>query len=233
MKTVSDGTRRYILGWLSTRSREHDAGHRQWGGDLVVHELVRRNDGSLGVAPVDAVVGRFASVSATGSSRFGDWITDGDGWRFSGDGLGFLSLGQMTDACLIDVTLDVSTHAEELAVVLRADPGLEHGYYLRLEPRTGRIVFDRRPHHIFTPFDADADRLYVEAPDHEIERPLPATDGQVHVRVIVDGSAIMAYVNDVALSTRGYDLVAGEWGIVAANGESRVTAASCGRLRGS
>jgi hypothetical protein len=38
-------------------------------------------------------------------------------------------------------------------------------------------------------------------------------------------------VNDVALSTRGYDLGSGVWGVMAAGGSARFQAPSLGRLR--
>jgi beta-fructofuranosidase len=229
MKTVSDGRRRFVLGWLSTRSGDRDAGHRQWGGDLVVHEIARRQDGTLGVLPVEEILHQFRVEPVAATPRLGQWSADGAGWRFDGSSAGFLSFGEMDDACLLDVTLDI-TEASELAVVLRADAGLEHGYYLRLEPDRERVVFDRRPHHIFTPFEPESDRAYVKAPDFEIQRPFRVADGAVRVRVIVDGSAVIAYVNDVALSTRAYDLPSGEWGVVVAEGAAHVRTASIGRL---
>ena len=71
---------------------------------------------------------------------------------------------------------------------------------------------------------------YVDAPDHEIQRPLRAVDGVARVRVVVDGSAILAYVEDVALSTRGYDLRGGVWGLLAAGGAARFSELTLGRV---
>jgi beta-fructofuranosidase len=231
MKTASDGERRYLMGWLATRSDDRDDGHRQWGGDLLVHELVRRTDGELGVAPVGSLLDAFERAPAHATPVYGDWDVDGSGMTFDGPGLGWLTLGVMDEACLLDVTVDLGITAEEVAVVLRADAGLEAGYCLRLEPRRRRFVFDRRPHRISIPFDEASDRAYVDAPDHEIERPLRSDDGLAHVRVVVDGSAIVAYVNDVALSTRGYDLAGRVWGVVAAGGRARFSRPLMGRLR--
>jgi beta-fructofuranosidase len=234
MKSASDGQRRYLMGWLATRSGERDAGHRQWGGDLLVHELFRRPDGELGVGPVDALIEAFETTPATLSPVYGSWDVAGagDAVTASGEGLAWASLGRMDETCLLDATVDLDFDAEEVAVVLRADPGLEAGYYLRLEPDRDRFVFDRRPHHISIPFEETTDRAYVDAPDHEIERPLRPVDGQARVRIVADGSAIVAYVNDVALSTRGYDLSGGVWGLVVAGGSARFSGARVGRLRG-
>ena len=231
MKSASDGERRYLMGWLATRAADSDAGHRQWGGDLLVHELVRRPDGELGVGPVDALIAAFDMAPADISPGYGDWRGDARGVTATGEGLAWATLGTMDETCLLDVTVDLDFDAEEVAVVLRADEGLEAGYYLRLEPKRDRFVFDRRPHRISIPFDEASDRAYVDTPDHEIERPLRPVDGRARIRVIADGSAIVAYVNDVALSTRGYDLNGGSWGVVVAGGSARFSEARMGRLR--
>ncbi len=232
MRSATDGKRRYLMGWLATRSGDRDAGHRQWGGDLLVHELFRRPDGDLGVGPVDALIDAFEMAEVTVSPVHGDWVVDGDSVLATSEGLAWATLGSMDETCMLDVTVDLDTDAEELAVVLRADHGLEAGYYLRLEPRHNRFVFDRRPHHISIPFDETTDRAYVEAPDHEIERPLRSDDGKARVRILADGDAIVAYVNDVALSTRGYDLTGGLWGLVVAGGATRFSDIGRGRLEG-
>jgi beta-fructofuranosidase len=231
MKTVSDGTRRYLLGWLATRAGERDSGHRQWGGDLLVHEVMTRSDGTLGVKPLQALLDRFTSQPALPMARIGGWEIGADTATFDGEGVGWLSFGPMAATCLVEVTLDLRHDAEELAVVLRAEAGLEYGYHLRLESKRGRVVFDRRPHAIRIPFDPGSDRGYVDAADHEIERPLRSDDGLARVRIVADGAALIVYVNDVALSTRGYDLTAGEWGVLAVGGRAVVRAPRAGVRR--
>mgnify|MGYP001143180048 CR=1 FL=1 len=44
--TSGDDGRRYMFGWLPTREGETDSGKWQWGGELVVHEVVQRADGT-------------------------------------------------------------------------------------------------------------------------------------------------------------------------------------------
>jgi beta-fructofuranosidase len=220
IKTVSDGRRRYAIGWLATRSGEEDSGHRQWGGDLVAHELVRRSDGTLGVHPIPGLMDRFQLQPASPQARGGSWQISDSEAQFDGAGFGWCSLGEVGDTTLFDVTVDLKCSAEEVGVALRAAPDFGAAYLLRLEPEHGRVVFDRRPHRVDVPFEAESDRSYVSAVDHEIERPLRPEADSVRIRVMIDGSAIIAYVNDVALTTRGYDLNGGELGIYAANGQA-------------
>jgi beta-fructofuranosidase len=220
MNTATDGTRRYAIGWLATRAGDQDSGHRQWGGDLIVHELARREDGTLGTHPVADAAGQFPVTAADPQPRAGQWQLNGQKARFDGSGFGWCSLGHVGENGYLDVTVDLAEPAEETGIAIRATSDFGAAYLLRLEPRQGRVVFDRRPHRIDVPFDADTDRSYVSAPDYEIERPLRTTDGTVRIQVFVTGSAISAYVADVALTTRGYDLAGGEFGIYAANGSA-------------
>ena len=165
MKTATDGEHRYLMGWLSTRSGDRDSGHRQWGGDLLVHRLSARPDGTLGVAPVPTLLERFAMSPAIPRQGLGAWTSTGEDHLFTGDGVGWLPLDRMAGTCMLEATVDLALQADEIAIVLRADDDLEHGYHIRLEPRRGRFVFDRRPHHISIPFEPESDRAYVDAPD--------------------------------------------------------------------
>ena len=218
--TATDGTRRYAIGWLATRAGDQDSGHRQWGGDLIVHELARREDGTLGTRPVAGVVDQYAVTAAEPAPRGGQWSLDGPKARFEGRGFGWCSLGEVGENGYLDVTVDVTETAEEMGIAIRAARDFGAAYLLRLEPEHGRVVFDRRPHRIDVPFEEDSDRSYVSATDYEIERPLRTAGGSVRIQVLVKGSAITAYVGDVALTTRGYDLSGGEFGIYAANGQA-------------
>jgi beta-fructofuranosidase len=231
IKAVSDGTRLYALGWLSTRSGDRDAGYRQWGGDLVVHELVQRADRTLGAKLPDGLSAQFDRRPAPFEPRSGVWsLMDGHA-RFQGNGFGWCSVGTVDHRSIFEVTVDVISSAEEFGIAIRASADFGSAYLLRFEPTSQRVVFDRRPHRIDEPFDYRSDRAYVSAPDHEIDRPLIAGTTSARVRVMVEGSAIVAYVGDVALTTRGYDLAAGEFGVYAAHGAATFSNAVLGRPR--
>lgn len=173
---------------------------------------------------------RFVTRPVVPDPRQGAWSTALGAASFDGGPFGWASLGEVGETALVDVTIDARDRPEEFGIALRAAPDFGSSYLVRIEFDRGRVVFDRRPHTVDVPFDQNSDRSYVSASDHEIERPLIAPDGAVRVRVIVDGSAILAYINDVALTTRGYDIMGGEFAVYAANGPLRVESAQVGRL---
>jgi beta-fructofuranosidase len=231
MKAISDGSHLYLIGWLSTRAGDRDSGHRQWGGDLVVHELVQRSDRTLGAQMPGSLSSQFERVASPLEPRLGAWTPTDDGISFAGRGFGWCSAAEAHDRALFEVSVDLSASAEEFGVAVRASEDFRSAYLIHFEPSHRRVVFDRRPHRIDVPFDYDSDRSYVSAADHEIERPLVADNGSVRCQIVVDGSAIVAYIGDVALTTRGYDLDAGEFGVYAANGGAHFSQAVIGRPR--
>ena len=59
-KSATDGRRRFIFGWLPSRTEERDDGAWQWGGNLVVHEILDVA-GAFIVRPPETVVDRFSN----------------------------------------------------------------------------------------------------------------------------------------------------------------------------
>lgn len=224
--SVSYEGRRLLVGWLATRQGDRDRGKRQWGGDLVVHELVSRSDGSLGARPLESRLAAFHEVDAAPCPQQGKWEVSADRAAGRGAPFGWARLADLdpstSRATLVRATVRLDEHAEESGIAIHAADDFTSAYLLRFEPSRGRFVFDRRPHLIEVPFDVDADRGYVSGPDFEIERPL-ALGAEHEVTIIVEGSCISVYVDDVALTTRGYDLRGGSIAAYASSGGIEVT----------
>jgi beta-fructofuranosidase len=210
-KSASDGQRRYLFGWNPTRSERNDASAWQWGGNLVVHELVQHADGTLGVR-LPETVGAFFSSSlpvhfhpAVGQAEF-----LGDGAQLSAAGSYVcLSAGELPGCCKIEATLSFSAETQSCGVFLRATEEFERGYWIRLEPQRQRLVFDCWPR--------EGDRPFAV----ELERPAWLTPGEpTLLTILVEGTLCEVYLNqDIAMSARLYDHPAGEWGVFACEGQ--------------
>ena len=213
-KTASDGERRFIFGWLPTREGETDDGRWQWAGHLVVHEIVAREDGGLGVKMPPELDQRFTPAApVTLAPKLGQWQTTGDqAIAAPTDGFAACSLGPLPTSGRVDVTIDLDdAHTRAVGVLLRADDALEHYYQVRWEPGAARLVFDRWPRPGDLPFMFERPL----APDSSA----PDSSTRLRLQIVVDESAIVIYANDtVALSTRGYDHIGGDVGIFVAEG---------------
>jgi beta-fructofuranosidase len=61
VKSVNGEDKRYMIGWESVNQYCKDSGRHIWGGNILVHELVQREDGSLGVKMPERIEQSFAT----------------------------------------------------------------------------------------------------------------------------------------------------------------------------
>lgn len=217
-KTVSDGTRRFACGWVSTREGDSDRGAWQWGGNIVVHEVVQAEDGDLHVKVPPEVNSLFTRpVAPSFKSVLGEWQDQNTTFSGNaGDGYAACRLGRMPSKCRIRAKVTCAPGTRACGVLLRADEGLDGYYEVRWEPGQRHVVFDRWPRQ-------DSKRVFPNRDEPFIlERPLTAPVADtLDLRIIVDETVVVVYINDeVALSTRAYDHTDGEWGFFVYEGQA-------------
>lgn len=219
-KTAGDGDRRFVFGWLPTRSDEKDDGNWNWGGELVVHEIVQAADGTLTVRAPQPVLDAFVSPQpVTPQPVLGTWdigdaassVAEASAAEVAASATGRFSamtLGKLPHTCLVELEITCADNTVNAGLLLRAGAGLESYYQVRLEPANRRIVFDRWPR--------PGDQPLM------LERPLAMAAGRpVRLRLIVDGTCVVVYADDaVALSCRMYDHREGMLGLFVTEGEA-------------
>ncbi len=212
-KTAGDGKQRYLFGWNPTRTGESDSGGWQWGGNLAVHEVWQRPEGTLAVRLPESVRAAFAApqplqVEQVYNAEAADpaEIELHAQQRFS-----CAMLGPLPQKAYLETTATFHDPTRAFGLMLKTSPDLETGYYIRVEPQRARLVFDAWPRPGDQPHFAG------------LERPLHLQPGKaVRLQVYVDGSICEVYVDgQAALSARMYDHAEGAWGVFAAEGEAR------------
>lgn len=212
-KSVSDGNKRYLVGWQAIRVNMDDSKNYQWGGSVLVHELVQRQDGTLGVAFIEKIEESFGQVLPIAPTvHSGEWT---DGAAFTGKeehGFGWLELARTPETCLVKAKVRWSEDTLAWGMMLRTSgAGLEKWCQVRVEPTRGRLVFDRSN-------KFHDDHLFIE------ERYLPLQNTyEAEIKVVMSGNIILIYVNDTALATRAYDFNPGSAGLFIEQGEARFT----------
>ena len=208
-KTASDGTRRFIFGWNPTKKDREDSGEWQWGGSLTVHEVLQRDDGSLVVRMPPEALRAFERPRRVALD------TDGSAWERSDEGYAADSQyghsealsGPLPTSFMLEAELVFDRGAGEAGLLLGVSAGGDQGYFLRFSAAARVVQFGKiggyRPWYV----------------DHmpELDRPLELEPGKaLSVRVIVDGTAVVAYADDrVALSARMYGGPGGRCGLFA------------------
>lgn len=209
-KSVTDGKKRYMVGWESIRENCRDSGRHLWGGNILVHELVQREDGTLGVKMPDTIEQSFTEeIPLKLTLRQGEF--SGEDACFTGsasDGFAWAELSELPETALFDTELSWSEGTEAVGIMIHAQPDLKEWCQLRLEIKNGRILMDRYNR-------VDGDQYYLD------ERPVRFTENSAKVKLVVSGNIMLVYVNDVALVSRCYEIASGSVGIFTEYGEIR------------
>ncbi|WP_381802798.1 GH32 C-terminal domain-containing protein [Streptomyces niveus] len=203
-KTISDGTRRYLVGWCTNNIAGQDGAGWLWGGNLTVHELVQQDNGRLSLHQPE--------ISRTVQRSRAQGRVELEPTRV-GAAHGFAShtIMQMPYAGLIDLTLRAEPGGKAFGVELRATKDRDHGYSVTFEPELRRIEVDR-----LNRFGAD--RPYDIRPY--------SGDTQVRLNIEFDGEIYVIYVNgELAITLRGYDRAGTELGVFAIEGEVTLSGA--------
>lgn len=211
-KSVTDGEKRYMVGWESIREGCKDSGKHIWGGNLLVHELVQRQDGTLGVKLPEKIEQSFKTpLSINGVARQGSFNEDaGKIEVFAEDGFGWAELGELRETCIFRTRITWDEKTQAAGLMIHADADLKKWCQLRLEVHRGRIEMDRYNR-------VDGDQYYLD------ERPIVFKENSAQVKLVVSGNIMLVYVDDVALAARCYEIGVGSIGIFTEYGKVTCT----------
>lgn len=203
IKTASDGKRRYAFGWIASKKGSCDFGPWEWGGTMVMHEVVQNpENGELFVRPIKAVEEHYSQPVPLKSERIWNAKWDAKEKRLSSQMMGALLYDIPRDCFSLDISFRVE-YAVEFGIALHASDGLETGYFLRMDPRTQQMAWDqwpRAPKGLYQ-WQIKGDMPYWP----ETLRPLPKGN-EYRVKIIREDDICVVYVNDqIAMSTRMYD----------------------------
>ncbi|MHB1296054.1 MAG: hypothetical protein ACYC4R_13780 [Anaerolineae bacterium] len=213
-KTLFDGQRRILLGWVALHKEERDSAPIAWGGHLgLPRELYFAADGDLATRPVEEAVRAFGTEVLTAADVV-DLATESTSWNPCDravcadaiEGGQFLRLADLPDACLISGRVRIDRDAASAGLLLRMNDAGDAGYSLMVEPGRQRVAL----------------RTWLGWGDPAplMDRPLRIVPRMwVSFQVFVQGTILEAFVDDrVALTCRLYDRRSGWLGLLAQNG---------------
>lgn len=204
VKTAAAGDRRFCFGWIPTRADQSDFAHWQWGGTLVVHELVQNPDGTLSVKLPPEVLASAPPVPALPHP-----CTYPEGAYIRGRNAFFrapetrdLLYDDLIPSGILTLDLKPSAGILDFGLFFHVDETLENGYYFRFEPLHRRVVFDLWPRR---PLDSEQHRLNGDVPfQNGFERYLPDDCFRsMHLTVVCSDTILVLYINNrTAMSVR-------------------------------
>lgn len=214
-KTASDGKNRYLFGWTRTKENDSDEGNRQWGGNIVVHQLKQREDGTLAVTMPDAIRDYFrAKTDVHPSAACGKLQKEPDGGFSIGnaDEYACAHLCSMEAETLFETEVLPDEDVREFGVALFADETCENGCFVHFQKDFQRIVISTCPVNSHSDSCQWETEKYTEIRSGEWQS----------VRVVVCGSVLEVYFNDeVAASARFYSAKEMGLGVFSVSGKTR------------
>ncbi|MDP9695890.1 UNVERIFIED_ORG: beta-fructofuranosidase [Arthrobacter globiformis] len=216
-KTAERDGRRFFFGWIASKEDNHDDGPWQWAGTMSVLEAHQNPDGTLGFSFPDELVDSFwDKVPVLDNKELPARLDVPDGYA------AIVSAEDVPRQFYAKAVLDIADGTTECGLLLRSSADGDQSYILRLEPKRGRVVFDRWPRKV----TGDAQwHVSGDVPfDIELERPCDLSPGTHTLEVIVDGDLCVAVVDrQVSLSTRIYGLPGNRIGVFAGEGSATLS----------
>ncbi|GAB3604564.1 family 43 glycosylhydrolase [Microbacterium aureliae] len=208
-KSAARDGRRFFFGWIASREGSTDDGAWQWAGTLSVLEAEQRGDGTLRFHPPREFADSFDEAETALAD--GTVLSAPDGYADA------LVPVVAPPAFRLRARIQIAPQTTECGVLLRASDDGDEGYFLRLEPRRGRMVFDRWPRRRT---GTEQWQISGDVPFAvELERAARIDPGEHTLEVIVDGDLCVATLDEsVVLSTRLYDRPSGRVGAFVGEG---------------
>ena len=197
-KTVTDGTNRFLAGWTARKSPETNSGTKDFGGNLVVHKLVHQSDGKhLAVTAPTSVSTNFTNSEAPEIKEISSTVIENDN-SFqidASEGQSKAVFQNLNGSSMISGTVSISDDANA-GIFLGGNDNPSESFRIQLEPRNNKIItINNGAFENVVYYDFDSNTEY----DFEL---------------YIDGSVAVLYLNDeVALSSRVYNIYESTWGL--------------------
>lgn len=221
IKTATDGNSHFAFGWVPSRIGSSDFGPWEWGGTLIVHQIVQNpKDGSLSVQMPFALNNSNAeNISQNIKNKMHcNCIGDKEEVVISSDGFGGVVYSADLDRVHMHMILNTEKSPCDFGVAIRTDETLDNGYFLRFDSKHNRMVIDNWPRAVQGKYQwqIDGDKPYIV----ELERYLKIEPGKdININILLEKDICVIYVNEaIALTTRMYNHQNGNLGIFVTQG---------------
>jgi len=210
-KTVSDGKRRFLVGWAARKNDELDSNKYEWGGTLCCHEVIQNEKGELDLIPIKEAIDMYKEpVKKELSFGFGNGNVNTENDNYVIDSEYGFTTAKLTDEVKdkVYVSFDVELKDNTTAgLIFRADiDKFDKWCMVEINRKKDVVFFD----HFGKWFE---DQYFDEI------RPLVG-NGKYHIEMITSESMIVIYCNGKALTTRSYKFRDGEIGLFSRDGKA-------------
>ncbi len=197
-KTVTDGTNRYLAGWTARKTPEANSGNKDFGGNLVVHQLNKQDDGKhLAVNSPSSFSSEFPNSNDVVVKEISSGVLEnGNNFEIdASDGQSKVVFQNLNGSSMVSGTVSISEESNA-GIFLGGNNNPSESFRIQLEPRNNKIITINNgafENVVYYNFDSNT--------EYEFE-------------LYIEGSIAVLYLNgEVALSNRIYNIYGSAWGI--------------------
>lgn len=213
-KTAEFEGRRYLCGWVGRKPEPKDTGTYNWAGNMVVHELVQKEDGTLGVKEPSGLKDYFVlDRNPVITGTVGDAAEEGSVYRLTADtdNVALVEFGMREPVMLLECTVSLGQAGY---AGFAFGTGDDYGKYtgLVLDAKNNSIHFEGCVLSRIAYVEPVIYTNFIFEPNKEYQ-----------IKLVMENEIAVLYINDTkALTIRIYKSVDGaaHWGIFANNTEA-------------
>lgn len=211
-RLVTDGKKLYVIGWNPTKDSHLDQNNYNWAGNLVVHQLMQREDGSLYPIPVESLQEvmnhefNLQPIKMTESI-----LKENNEYQLGGTDYEVMMYKEFSGSNMISGTLKRNGTSDKFGF----------GFDLNDES-VGRLnlVFDEKNSKVSFYNTSD---IYNVKPQSCINLDIASMD-EIPFKLLVDDTVVSLYIEDeFALTARMYNAQRNLWGIFGIDSNIKVT----------
>ncbi|MDF7639234.1 glycoside hydrolase family 32 protein [Lactobacillus sp. ESL0791] len=199
----NDHVGRYLSGWVATKENDTDLGNWDWGGAFVPHKIVQRADKTLGVTLPASIAANFAMTKILPEFVLGQ----ADGKKEE------TIVPDTPEQFLLEAQIKVLEDTKEFGIKTFVNEETREGYQYKVSRPENALKFSRTPNYPWPQYFTTG-----------LQRPISLEKGKTYdLKLIVDDSIVILYINGVALSARMYNKTGRELSFFVTEGKIAVT----------
>ncbi|PRR83033.1 glycoside hydrolase family 32 protein [Clostridium vincentii] len=193
----------YMFGWNPTKVGYTDSGEYNWGGNLVVHQIKQDADGTLRATPVEKAINAINNYADfTEMNKTQTVIKNNNDYSFTGNGYESVTFGEVNGISKITGKINTKGKNNNFGFMFNVEDNGKAPLNIVFNRQYGRLEF----------YSASTDESLGAI---ESTKSLTIGDNAtLDFSVVIDDSVAVLYVNnEVAFTTRMYNMQNHKWGI--------------------
>ncbi|MGY5354200.1 glycoside hydrolase domain-containing protein [Wenyingzhuangia sp. IMCC45467] len=207
-KTASDGNKRYLFGWTARKSPENNTGNKEWGGNIVTHEIIQNNDGTLGVKQPESIAPVYTNnATLTVENTIGTVTQNNNTFTLDGTSNNALvTFNSLKKSNHIDFKIEMQSNGD-FGVLLNHETESNTAFKIAFEPGFNRVAAYNVN---------DGNDLYLNHVPFNF-----TANTEYKVSITTNEDICVLYINDeVAFSNRLYDVTGKKWSFFSENNQT-------------